>query len=134
MESLHHKNSCLSHIHTTPFFDRMMSSKECVFCLCSLNHSHFILPTLSSLLSLLPLHLYLPHDSGGGRDGGRRGQDGDTGGHSGGDVVRPEAPPDQLKVDCLASVSEHFHCLLIGVALDVYTIDLQMAMICEPVD
>lgn len=101
------------------------------FCLSSLNFSHFTHPTLSSLLSLLPLQLQLPHDGGGGGDGGGRGQDGDAGGHSGGDLVGPEAPPDQLKVDCLACVSEHFHCLLIGVSLDVYTVNLQGAIVCE---
>lgn len=88
-------------------------------------------PTLSWLLSRAPLQLQLLHDGGCGRDGGRRGQDRDDGGHGGGFplVVGPEASPDQLKVDRLASVSENFHCLLIGASLDVYTIHLQGATI-----
>lgn len=52
------------------------------------------------------------------------GQDGDAWGHSRGDFFRLEAPSDELKVDGLARVSEHLHCLLIGVSLDIYTIDL----------
>lgn len=111
-----------------------MSNKEMCFCLSSLNVSHVIPPTLSSLLRLLPLQLELPHDGGSGGDGGWRGQDGDGVGHDGGDLVGPEATADQLEVDCLACVSEHFHCLLIGVALDVYTIDLQGAIIGKPMD
>lgn len=95
------------------------------FTVLSVNLSHFVLPTFSSLLSLFTLQLKLPHDSGGGGDGGGRGQDCDTGGYSRGDFVRPEAPSNQLEVDCLAGVSEHFDGLLIGVSLDIYTIDLQ---------
>lgn len=106
-----------------------MRNKESVyFPLSSLNCSHFILYlTLTSLLTLLPLQLKLPHHGGGCGDGGGRRQDGDTGGHSRGDLIRPEAPPDQLKMDCLTGMSEHFHSLLIGVSLYVYTIDLQRA-------
>lgn len=107
----------------------MWSSKEC-----SLKSSHLTPPTVHSLISLLCLQLQLPHYSGGGGNGGVRGQDGHAGGHSGRDLIRPEAPPDQLEVDCLACVPEHLHCLLIGVSLDVHTIDLQRATICEPVD
>lgn len=62
------------------------------------------------------------------------GQDGDAWGHSRGDFFRLEAPSDELKVDGLARVSEHLHCLLIGVSLDVYTIDLWGATFCEPMD
>lgn len=90
-------------------------------------------PTLSGRPGRAPLQLQfqLLHDSGRGGDGGRRGQDGDDGGHGGGLLllVGPESPTDQLEVDRLASVSEHFHCLLIGVSLDVYAINLQGANI-----
>lgn len=68
----HHENR-QSHIYTsndTFFFDRTMSNKEMCFCLSSLNVSHVIPPTLSSLLRLLPLQLELPHDGGSGGDGG----------------------------------------------------------------
>lgn len=101
---------------------------------CVIPSSHFILPTFGGLLSLLPLQLEVPHDGDGGGDGGGRGQDANTGGHSRGDFVRPEAPSDQLEVDCLAGVSEHFDSLLISVSLDIYTIDLPRVIICEPGD
>lgn len=134
--SLHHKNSCLSHIYTSNsnLFDRMMRRNVVFFLLSLLNFCHFILPTLSSLLGHLSLQLQLPHDGGGGGDGGAWRQEGDTRRHSGGDLVWSETPPNQLKVDSLACVSEHFHCLLIGVSLDVNAIDLQRAIIYEPAD
>lgn len=108
-----------------------------VFHLSSLNFSHCILPTLSSLLGLVPLRLRLHHGDrggGGGGEAGGRGRDDDNRDHIRGHLLRPEAPPDQLKVDCLACVSEHLHCLLIGVSLDVYAIDLQRAIIREAMD
>ena len=89
---------------------------------------------MSCLLSLLGLQLQLPQYGGGGGDGGIWRQDGDTGSYGGRNVIRFEAPSDQLKVDCLACVSEHLHRLLIGVSLDVYAIDLQRATNCEPMD
>lgn len=114
--------------------EKMLSIRNVFFCTFSVNLSHFFLPTFNNLFSLLPLQFERPHDGGGGGDCGGGGQDGDTGGHSRGDFIRPEAPSDQLEVDCLAGVSEHFDCLLIGVSLDIYTIDLQRVIICEPKD
>lgn len=85
-------------------------------------------PTFSGILGLLPLLLRLPHYSGGG-DGGVGGRGGHTGGHSGRDLLGPEAPSDEFEVDRLAGVPEHLHRLLVGVTLDVYAIDLQGAIV-----
>lgn len=106
-----------SHVHTQKYIFIPVSSYNVFLSKCS----H---PTLNGLLCLLPLQLHLHHGGGGGDDGGR-GQDRDTGGSGGRDSVGPKAPLDQLKMDRLAGVSEHFHCLLIGESLDVYTVHLQ---------
>lgn len=89
------------------------------------SRTRLALATFSRTLGLLPLLLQVPHYSGGGGDGGVRGQGGHTGGHSGRDLLGPEAPSDEFEVDHLASVPEHLHRLLIGVSLDINTVNLQ---------
>lgn len=101
----------------------MQGGKTATFPTASPFAPRLALATFSGTLGLVPLLLQLPHSSSGGGDGGVRGQ----GGHTGGDLLGPEAPSDEFEVDRLASVSEHLHRLLIGVSLDVNPVDLQGA-------